>query len=97
MILERLGTFFRKIGDQSNSPMQRDATSPILEKCIGYLDAGQNFQFATFTTEKEMTSIERDLLAGGNSMVGVMDSEEAKRRSRISLHNLGVGIRFPLE
>lgn len=77
MFPERLKSFFTKERKPAISNLEES------QKCIGYLDQTQRFQFTTFETDPDKERIMQDLQSAGFSIVGVTDVNRARRLATI--------------
>lgn len=53
------------------------------QKCIGYLDQTQRFQFTTFEVDPDKERIMQELQSAGFSIVEVMDVNRARKLATI--------------
>jgi len=77
MYLEQLRRFF--IRKEIIVPPEPQNT----EKCVGFLDQTQGFQFTTFETDPDKERIMRDLKSAGFSVVGIIDGNRARKLAMI--------------
>lgn len=89
MSLERIKKFFTKEENLAISKLDE----PSKCRCIGYLGVTNRFQFTTFMTDSDKERIMKDLQSAGFSIVGVMDSNQARELALIDLPFSGNSVR----
>jgi len=72
MIPERIKKIFR-------GKRQSEQSLAQTQNCIGFYESGGGFGFTTYRTNLERERIIAELRASGSSVIGVMDSERARK------------------